>query len=60
MDKDTKLKIAKALVMVDDSIATSGGIADFLGKMLAKGFGLLVGADLDSSGVTDIEQGETK
>ena len=48
------MKIAKALVLLDDSIAESGGIADFLGKMLAKGFGMLVGADLDKG--SDKEQ----
>jgi len=45
MDKDTKLKIAKAIVLLDDSIANSGGLADFLGKILANGFSMLIGVD---------------
>lgn len=62
MDKDTKLKIAKTLVVVDDSIASSGGIADFLGKIIAGVFSMLVGADLNSgsSSVVESEQVEAK
>ena len=52
MDKEQKMRIAKAFVLLDDSIAESGGLADFLGKMLAKGFGLLVGVDLDCNTVS--------
>ena len=58
MDKNQKMKIAKALVMLDDCIGSSGGLADFLGKLLANGVGLLVGADLGADNASKSENVE--
>lgn len=46
MDKVQKMKVAKALVTVDDAIANSKGISDLLGKVLTAFVGSFFGADL--------------
>lgn len=49
MDKTQKMKVAKILVMLDDSIGSSGGLADFIGKMMVNALSVFVGADMEKS-----------
>lgn len=47
MDRVQKQKIAKAIVTVDDAIATSGGIAELLGKIITGAVASFFSAPVD-------------
>ena len=49
MDRSTKEKIARFIVGIDDAIASSGGLAELLGRMLAFGVSTVVGADIKTT-----------
>lgn len=49
MDRSQKEKIAKLIVGIDDAIASSGGLAELLGRMLAFGVSSFVGADIKTT-----------
>jgi len=54
-----KSKLAKTIVMLDSAIGSSGGLADFLGRMIANFFGVFSGAELKDSSVDSSDVAES-
>ena len=55
MDRQTKQKVASAIVKVDDAIASSGGIAELLGKIISGAVASFFSAPIDVDKKKEIE-----
>ncbi len=59
MDRNIKLKVANMIVVFDDAIKSSKGIADLLGKVIASAIGGFFEApiDVDKADASDVSEG---